>query len=181
MEKTPIIGIPGWKIGEDNFGVPISYIEYASCFGITRVLTMEEGVDDRIDLLIIPGGPDVNPLRYGAMPGYYNSKPDPMKEYFDTYIMPLYMKARIPVFGICRGIQTIAVHFGATLIQHIDHPYSAESRGEPAHAILLSGSFKDEFEAAHKVAKIKVNSLHHQCVSFANFPIPKRSGYSLCF
>lgn len=170
--KRPIIGIPGSKIKKNNFGVPISYMEYASFFGTPRILSMEEEVDDRIDLLIIPGGPDVNPVRYERMPGYYTSKPDLMKEYFDTQIMPQYIKAGIPIFGICRGIQTIAVHFGAMLVQHIsNHPYSTVSRSEAAHTIsLVDNSFKKEFESEYGNKKIEVNSLHHQCVSNNSFP-----------
>ena len=176
IKKRPIIGIPGWKTDENTFGVPISYMRYIMFFGIPRVLTMEEEVDHDLDLLIIPGGADVDTLRYGQMPHFYTSRPDPVKEYFDTVIMPKYIDAGIPLFGICRGIQTIAVHFGAQLIQNvIDHKSNTADRSEGVHGVdMLPSSFKEEFlkycaEERYNT-NIKVNSLHHQCVSNRDLP-----------
>ena len=170
-KKIPIIGIPGSKVGDDYFGGTLAYLKYMSFFGIPRIITLEEEVDDRIDLLIIPGGADVDPQRYNQKPGYYTSRPDPMKEWFDTQVLPQYIKLGIPVFGICRGIQTIAVLFGAQLVQHMYHHTNEKNRGDTVHSLeLLQTSFKDEYEATYGKKKIQVNSLHHQCVSSENFP-----------
>jgi putative glutamine amidotransferase len=166
-----IIGIPGCKVGDDFFGAPVSYIKYMQYFGTPRILSLEEEVDERVDLLILSGGADVNPLRYGQMPELYTSRPDPFKEYFDIYVLPNYIKAGVPILGICRGIQTLAVHFGAKLVQHMIHPYSSDDRGDTTHNIeLLPTTFKEEFEAVYGRRKISVNSLHHQCVSSEDFP-----------
>lgn len=171
MNKRPIIGIPGWILKSEYFGVPLSYIRYASYWGIPRIIGIEEDyVDKDIDLLIIPGGADVNPVRYGKTPYYLTSNPDVIKEHFDLHILPLYIKNETPIFGICRGIQTLAVHFGATLVQHINHPYS-KTRDDLAHAITLEDTdFKSRYIAENGNKKIEVNSLHHQCVSAFDFP-----------
>jgi len=170
-EKLPVIGIPGSKVGDDFFGSSIAYIRYIAKFGIPRIISLEEEMDDRIDLLVLSGGADVNPLRYGQQPQLYTSRPDPFKEFFDVYILPQYIKNRTPIFGICRGIQTLAVHFGAQLVQHMVHPYSGDDRSGATHAIeLLPGDFKNSFEIRCGKKKISVNSLHHQCVSSTNFP-----------
>jgi gamma-glutamyl-gamma-aminobutyrate hydrolase PuuD len=99
-ERTPIIGIFGWKTGDNSYGSAVSYMQYANHFGIVRVLTPDEPIDPRIDLIIIPGGADINPVRYGEIPNLWTSKADPVKEYFDTVILPQYIKLGIPVFGI---------------------------------------------------------------------------------
>jgi putative glutamine amidotransferase len=176
IKKRPIIGIPGWKTDENTFGVPITYLRYAMFFGTPRVLTMEEEVDHNIDLLIIPGGADVDTLRYGQVPHFYTSRPDPVKEYFDTVVMPKYIDAGIPLFGICRGVQTIAVHFGAQLVQNIiEHKTNTTDRSDGVHSLeIMQGQFREEFmgycSKERYSSNVKVNSLHHQCVSNRNFP-----------
>jgi putative glutamine amidotransferase len=162
-----IIGIPAWKSNDGNsIGVSLPYITYIGGFGVPRIIMPEEEVVDNLDLLIIPGGPDVDSLRYGMLPGYHNSKPDPIKEYFDLVMLPKYIKAGIPIFGICRGIQTICVHFGAKLIQHMYHETS-EERWDVVHGIEIQDETLKHLFANRKFG---VNSLHHQCVSSIGFP-----------
>lgn len=172
IERIPIVGIPAWKVGDNSFGVTTSYLYYLEHFGKVKILTLIEEVDKSIDLLVIPGGSDVDPGRYNAVPGYFTSKPDPMKEYFDTIILPMYIKAGVPVYGICRGCQSIAVLFGAKLVQHMWHETNTEITGRDAtvHEITLRDTdFKTAFEEYHK-GKVKVNSMHHQCISNIGFP-----------
>lgn len=157
-----IIGIPAWKVGESSVGVTTPYIKYICRFGTPRIIMPEESVIDNLDLLLLPGGSDIDPLRYKAIPGYDNTKPDSMKEYFDIVMLPQYIEAGIPIFGICRGMQSICVHFGAALVQNMYHETSLE-RTEEVHEIEMRA------EIAIK-NKIKVNSLHHQCVSSIDFP-----------
>mgnify|MGYP001767555494 CR=1 FL=1 len=169
--RQPLIGIPGYKIGESSFGVPIPYLEYLEDFGHVRILTLTDRIDPTIDLIVIPGGPDVDPGRYNMFPGYWTSKPDIYKEFFDTKLLPSYINNNIPVFGICRGIQTLAVLFGGTLQQHMYHETNdAEDRSDTVHEVeLLESTFKTEYDDYSK-EKIKVNSMHHQCVSRYKLP-----------
>jgi putative glutamine amidotransferase len=162
-----IIGIPAWKSNDSNtIGVSLSYITYIGGFGIPRIIMPEEEVVENLDLLIIPGGSDIDSLRYGMMPGYYNSKADPIKEYFDLVMLPKYIEARIPIYGICRGMQSICVNFGARLVQHMYHETS-EERGDVVHGIELQD---EELKHHFGSRKIGVNSMHHQCVSSIEFP-----------
>jgi putative glutamine amidotransferase len=172
VERVPIIGLPGWKVGDNSFGSTISYMYYLGHFGDVKILSLIDEVDPTIDLLVIPGGSDVDTRRYNAIPGLYTSKPDPLKEYFDTTILPKYIEHGTPIYGICRGIQSIAVLFGAKLIQHMYHETNTELQGrdDTVHEIVLTDTdFKTAFEEYHK-GKIKVNSMHHQCVSSIDFP-----------
>jgi gamma-glutamyl-gamma-aminobutyrate hydrolase PuuD len=166
------IGIFGWKTGDNSYGCSIPYMQYLNGFGNVRVITPEEPIDERFDLIVVPGGVDVDPNRYGAIPNLWTSKPDPIKEYFDTVILPQYIKLGTSVYGVCRGIQSIAVLYGAQLVQHMYHETNGEDRNEAVHEIeLCDTTFKTEFEEFHgKTTKIEVNSMHHQCVSSYNFP-----------
>lgn len=168
------IGIFGWKVGENSYGCSLPYIEFASQYGNVRILTPTEPIDERIDLIIIPGGVDINPLRYGQVPYWQTSKSDPIKEYFDDYILPEYITIGTPIFGICRGIQSLAVYFGAKLVQHMYHETNDKNRYDTVHNISLEEPFEQEYLDFHKgnrrMLKIEVNSLHHQCVSAIDLP-----------
>lgn len=170
--NTPLIGIFGWKTGENSFGASLTYLNYLNGFGDVRILTPDEPIDPVIDLIVVPGGADVDPKRYNAMPHYFTGKPDPIKEYFDTVILPQYIEAGISVLGICRGCQSIAVLFGARLVQHMFHETNDKERFESVHELELEPTtFRDRYRRLRGNDKIKVNSMHHQCVSQVNFPI----------
>jgi len=173
-KKGAVIGIPGWKIGDNSFGVTIPYLDFFNQYGRVKILTLHEDVDPTIDLLVIPGGADVDPLRYGAVPHFSTSRPDPIKEYFDAKVLPRYIDNKTPVFGICRGIQTIAVHFGAILVQDMpNHETNDSSKREfGVHNIIITNfNFKRDFTQYNGFKEVlKVNSLHHQCVSNKGFP-----------
>lgn len=164
-----IIGIPGWKTGDNSFGCSTPYIEYLRCYGRIRIIMPEDPIITNLDLLVIPGGPDIDPIRYGAIPSFNTSKPDPLREYFDQVVLPEYIEAGIPMFGICRGMQSICVHFGAKLIQDMYHETSIQERSDLVHEVLLTVR-GDEILSHFGKAKVKVNSLHHQCVSKEGFP-----------
>jgi gamma-glutamyl-gamma-aminobutyrate hydrolase PuuD len=101
QKKQKQILIVGWKTGDNSFGVTVPYLEYFSKFGQVHVLTPNtvEYVF-RADLLVLPGGRDVNPTRYNQSPGYHTGHPEPILEYFDTKVLPKYIEKQIPIFGI---------------------------------------------------------------------------------
>jgi putative glutamine amidotransferase len=153
------VGIPGWLMGPNSFGIPLTYLEYLESdlhASEIRILTPYSPLYTDLDLLVLPGGADVNPMRYGERPSFNTDKPDLLTEYFDLHVLPEYVSEGIPIFGICRGCQTIAVHFGAKLIQHMTHETnSSEKPWEGMHNIRVT---------AEPNKKIKVNSRHHQAV-----------------
>lgn len=154
------IGIVGYSAGQ-FFGVGVSYISFIMRLGGQPViLSLNSSIQEDLNLLILPGGPDVSPERYGEMPSFETGRPDPIREYFDTKKLPYYIEAGIPILGICRGMQTIAVHFGCKLMQDMYHETNKDddpSKGvhdlNIIHPVLSS-----------KAKKTKVNSRHHQSV-----------------
>jgi putative glutamine amidotransferase len=90
---------------------------------------------------------------------------DPERDQLESTLMDDAIKRRIPILGICRGMQFINVHFGGNLHQQLGDFY-----GETAHphtvlphkwVVLLEGSRLREILGA---TKLKINALHRQAV-----------------
>lgn len=155
------IGIPGYLIGENTFGVAIDYLEFITKYGVPVIITPQDvnNIPD-IDLLLCPGGPDILPNKYGHIPSYRINKPSPMLEHFDDNILPQYMERKTPILAVCRGMQFLWTKFGGKLIQH--YPYHPQSRvsDDQCHELI----FTKGFEAMDSLVD-KVTSRHHQVCS----------------
>lgn len=154
------IALIGGSMGENSFGQRKSYVEFLSIFGDVFIITPSNpdvGVflADNFHLIVLPGGADVSPLNYNRKPSLWTGNSDPSLEYFDQRVLPGLFGA-VPIFGICRGLQTLNVCFGGTLYQNISHPFSTQ-RTDTAH-----GVFKN---LTQKKPDFEVNSMHHQAIS----------------
>ena len=158
-----IIGIPGWKVTEESYGVTSNYLEFASKYGKPRIIMPWEDLID-VDLLILPGGRDISPALYGETPGFKTSNPDVFKEHFFTKKLPLYIESNTPIFGICLGFQQLGVYYGNKLKQHTLYHAQSDDRWEEAHSVEIV----DQDNLFHGV-DIKVNSHHHQYFESASF------------
>lgn len=153
------IGIVAQEHGE-IFGVHQDYLTLVERFGTPIILppmdwkTFVKTVN--IDGLLLPGGSDVDSKRYSIIPSFLSYRPNQYLEYFDTEILPNLIGPNFPIFGICRGLQTLNVVLGGTLFQHLwRHPQS-KHKTDLVHEI--------KFSASNKI--VRVNSFHHQCVRF---------------
>lgn len=116
--------------------LPAAYTEAVRVGGGTPVLIPPLGPADsaaavvsRLDGLLLSGGSDVNPSRYGAEP---HSTTTGWRDDRDVSEMALVHAADdigLPLLGICRGMQIMAVAAGGTLIQHVP-----DVVGEDAHS-----------------------------------------------
>jgi len=169
--KKNKIGIVGWKTGDNSFGVTLAYLKYFSYLGDVVVLGVNDNIVEDLDLLVLPGGKDVNPLRYGQKPDLWCGDQNLWLEHFDVNILPKYIDNGTSIIGICRGLQTINTHFKGTLEQHLyNHPTSkSDERYQLVHDVLQvtadrnSGQYTtmlNHFEGTD--VKFEVNSLHHQ-------------------
>lgn len=160
---STIIAIPA--SGLEKIGVMVPYLNWAEQFGSPILIPPMEredfaGLCKALNLIILPGGSDVNPARYKKKPSYYTQKSDNYLEYFDEVLLPIAIEIGVPIFGICRGHQTLNVHFGGMLTQNLPwHAYSTKSRVELVHIITpkLRNLTPDD-----KKKSIQVNSMHHQ-------------------
>lgn len=165
------IGIVGWKIGENSFGVTIPYMEFFSQFGDVEIISATEtNIRKHLDLVVLPGGPDVGPDRYDAQSlSYRMGTQCPFRERFDRVLLPKYIANNTPLWGICRGHQSLAVYFGGKLNQDMFHSTNGSNRAELVHELKLTPRLNDllpdniRFYNNHKNGKY-VNSIHHQSV-----------------
>jgi putative glutamine amidotransferase len=74
---------------------------------------------DGLDGLIITGGKDVDPARYGEAPHPKTDEPRRDRDAWEFALLAEAMRRRMPVLGICRGAQVLNVALGGTLHQHL--------------------------------------------------------------
>lgn len=134
------------------------------------------GVVDRLDGLIVAGGQDVHPARWGGEvrvdpavdPRWAPAAHDVERDAHEAALIEAALAANIPVLGVCRGHQLLNVVLGGTLIEHLEpgpithlSKSSPPSAGDPEHVVEFDeGSWAHATYGARKV----VNSWHHQAV-----------------
>lgn len=74
----------------------------------------------RLDGLVIAGGPDVEPVHYGAAPDPRTGPPARARDTWELALIRAALASGTPLLGICRGMQLLNVALGGTLTQHID-------------------------------------------------------------
>ncbi len=133
-------------------------------------------VVDRLDGLVVTGGQDVHPSRWGGEaivdasidPRWSHDAHDLGRDAYEAELIEAAIEAGIPVLGICRGHQLLNVVRGGTLIEHLeDGPithstqHSAPSAGDPEHVVeFVEGSWVHQVYGPRRVT----NSWHHQAV-----------------
>jgi putative glutamine amidotransferase len=118
---------------------------------------------DGLDGLLLPGGWDVDPARYGEKPDARTGDIDPELDETEIRLFNQAREQEIPVLGICRGQQVINVAMGGTLLQHLEgHEVRAYGRNYLAHKASVDPA--SELGRAAGGPEIQVNSLHHQSV-----------------
>jgi len=154
--------------------IPWTYVDGLQRAGARVVVLPPDDADaavlDRLDALVIAGGADVDPARYGAEPHATTDVPRTTR---DESELLLYRGARergLPVLGICRGLQVMAVAEGGTLEQHLPDVVGGSTHRD------APGTFNDHgarFAPGSLAARVVgaeaavVNSSHHQGVADA--------------
>ncbi|MGW5850702.1 gamma-glutamyl-gamma-aminobutyrate hydrolase family protein [Streptomyces sp. NPDC055254] len=135
--SRPLIGITTYVEESTRYGVwdlatslvPTGYYELVQAAGGAAVLLPpdEPGaaaeVLSRLDGLVVAGGPDVDPVHYGAARDSRTGEPATVRDEWELALLAAALDADMPVLGICRGMQALNVALGGTLIQHIDGHY----------------------------------------------------------
>lgn len=120
------------------------------------------------DALVITGGVDVDPGRYGAAPESLLGAVDERRDAFELALYHAFRQAGKPILGVCRGHQLINVAEGGTLHQHVPAVDGAaqheqkDIRGAPLHAVTLAPGSR--LAHAFGAEQIKANSYHHQAI-----------------
>jgi putative glutamine amidotransferase len=107
--------------------LPAIYFQGVNLAGGIAVLLPPQPIDDDaaghlldgLDGLILTGGKDVDPDRYGAPPHPTTDEPDRVRDAWEFALLGAALSRRMPVLGICRGAQVLNVALGGTLVQHL--------------------------------------------------------------
>ncbi|MFT3679331.1 MAG: aldehyde dehydrogenase family protein [Ferruginibacter sp.] len=146
-----------WLKGNDNIDV------IKLCAGEKNADFVKE-----LDAVVISGGLDIHPKNYNGnavypnAPGAFNESRDA----FEIQIFHLARQQRIPVLGICRGLQLINCILGGDLKQDLGETGNAIHRNEgidKKHAAsILPGTL---LNVIANTEQAEINSAHHQCVN----------------
>ena len=138
---------------------------------------------DRCDAVLLPGSKaDIDPARFKAPRSPHTAASDPRRDAVDVLLLEHADRLRKPVLGICYGLQSLNVHRGGSLIQHIPDFLPEATRGRVNHAAGRKAKVAHtvEIDANSSLARIlcadgngvaagtqngiilPVNSSHHQ-------------------
>src|SRR5262245_30038540 len=149
--------------------------------GEPRILDASMGVDAALSGLgglLLTGGDDVAPSRYGESPHASVVEAEPGRDEFEIGLLRAARARDLPLLAICRGIQVLNVAFGGTLVQDIP----SQVKGALAHALPVPPN--ESYSLAHEIwiekdsllsrlmrerlsdaDACEVNSRHHQAVN----------------
>lgn len=123
--------------------------------------------------LVLPGGIDVDPVRYAEVRDPSVTDVDAARDGYEIALVRAALAADLPVLAICRGLQVMNVAAGGSLIQDIPSqvgnavPHQvAEPKDAIAHDVSLSPESRLEQLMGHAAVggRLPVNSRHHQAV-----------------
>lgn len=174
-ERKPLIGITANYTDGDASLRDRYYTQIADAGGVPVIIPPLADKDiiintlDNIDALLLTGGADHNPLWSGQQPqpGLHNI--NQARDLPELLATRLACNRQMPILGICRGMQTIAIALGGEVCQDIPHTpklikHSQEAdRTEPTHSVDIEPD-----SALHGIFgtdRIFVNSFHHQAVT----------------
>jgi putative glutamine amidotransferase len=161
-----VCGSPAhWSPGESR-----PYEEALRAVGIEPLLISPGNVaPEGWSGLLLMGGSDVNPARYGEVREAKTDEPDDARDELECALIAEALSRDLPVLAICRGLQILNVQHGGTLVQHLDstdrhRQRIPENLGLPAHPVEI---FPDTLLARIEEDRLTldVNSRHHQAVA----------------
>ena len=140
---------------------PQLYEEAVIALGAEPTAKYLPEIDDGYDGLILCGGVDVDPARYGEeLDGSVDV--DVKRDEVEYALIKAYLDAGKPILGICRGHQILNVYFGGSL--HQDIPEVAEHRQKGEDKIHGVTASPDSILGRLYGESFNVNSVHHQAL-----------------
>lgn len=182
MPRRPLIGVTanpgGAGVLEGLMHCPRAYVDAIAAAGATPILLpplMDVSsqsvatVVDRLDGLLLSGGRDVHPCRYGQAAHPACELLDPRRDAWDMQLLECALARRgLPILGICLGIQQLNVALGGTLVQHVpdlqgDLEHRAPPTGDRFHAVSVTPGTR--LASILGAGMAEVTTRHHQAVA----------------
>lgn len=121
---------------------------------------------NRVDAVVITGGSDLDPARYGQDAHPLTSVPNEERDAAELALVRHAWELDMPILGVCRGLQVMTVALGGSLVQHLPEVTDlvhVERVGFYVrhHATIVDGSLAAEVLGG---GTLEVNSSHHQAV-----------------
>ena len=185
--SRPVIGITANYDDSKSMLAEGYYKKVVAAGGVPLIIPPLDDSDaiintlDRIDGIILSGGGDYNPLFCGEEPSPRLHSINGERDLPELLITRLAYNRQIPMLGICRGIQTLAMALGGTVRQDIADTDGLIKHSQDAHRSVPTHSVSViEDSVLHKIygcRSLYVNSFHHQAVGEAGerFRIVARS------
>jgi len=176
----PLIAIVAYHLGEDRvarwpeggYGVPKLYLDALRRAGArTAILSPgEEGTPEEIlepfDGLLLVGGGDIDPTRYGGGSNEHLYGIEPDRDEFEIELLRAADRIAMPTLCICRGMQVMNVSFGGTLHQHLPDLPDLIQHGVPVEGTLtiheVDPAPRSRLAAVTKAGTLAAASHHHQ-------------------
>ena len=182
----PVIGITvnydmGNRIGtHTGLGTPLQDWDYialdyanavAASGGIPVLIPNLKNPDDmipfldRIDGLLLSGGADIEPTLYGDVVKGFCGPIQVRRDAQEMVLLKGAFAKKMPILGICRGLQFMNVGFGGTMYQDLPtekgiyHSINVAERNHPIHTVKFSGGMIRDIMG---VDELGTNSYHHQ-------------------
>ncbi|MBB0244513.1 gamma-glutamyl-gamma-aminobutyrate hydrolase family protein [Streptomyces alkaliphilus] len=118
-------------------------------------------VVERLDGVVVAGGPDVDPARYGAERDPRTGPPAHERDAWEAALIAAALDADVPLLGVCRGMQLMNVVLGGTLLQHLDGHAGAPGTWETHPVRPVPGTRLAELLGP---GSPEVKTHHHQAV-----------------
>lgn len=183
MSARPLVGLTtycepaSWGVWHDVPAalVPQAYVDALRAEGARVVLLPPErdpsphdvmDLVGRLDALVIAGGADVEPSRYGQEPHPVVQSPRPDRDDLEVALVAAAVSADLPLLGVCRGMQVMAVAGGGVLEQHLPDAVGHAGHCPAPGRYGTHGVRTAEGSRLREVlgARVDVPTYHHQGV-----------------
>lgn len=165
----PIILITGGTsfsiTGKPQWALNYSYHERIADAGCIPIMALNgqcvEAYAEIADGLLLSGGKDVDPKLYNRETKFESVVTDPKRDELEWALVKAFADKKKPIFGICRGIQTMNTYFGGTLYQDIP----TELGGDHSKGVNHMLKIKEDSILGEMFGKsMLINSYHHQVI-----------------
>ncbi len=177
MRDAPVIGLSAysepaqWAVWQaPAVLLPASYVrQVAGAGGLPVLLPPLPGVAETVrhlDGLILTGGGDIEPGRYGAAPHPRTTRVSEQRDAAELELLHAALDAGLPVLGVCRGMQLLNVARGGTLRQHLpeDTGHAPQPGTFGSHPVRVAPGTRLAAILDDGEAGLQVPTAHHQAI-----------------